>query len=185
MAIHLAGKPLVAYVVEAFLHSAVDELVIVGSESKQGSAYLPAGSRIRFLVNPDARSGMASSLGLALGAARGKAAVIGLGDQPLLLPSTIDRIIAAYQESGAKIVIPVCRGTRGNPVLIDRTLFPLVMEIRGDRGARSVVAKNPGLVQEVDVLDGGVLIDVDTPADLEVVRKKMARRRSVGGAPRK
>ncbi len=68
---------------------------------------------------------MASSLRAGLSALdpQSAATLIILGDQPFTLPQTLDEIIQAYRDSGAPIVIPTWQGTRGNPVLLDRSVF--------------------------------------------------------------
>ena len=47
------------------------------------------------------------------------------GDQPFVKPETIDLLIAEYERSGSKIVIPAYDGVRGNPVVVDRSLFAI------------------------------------------------------------
>lgn len=175
---------MLSYVLDSFCKSQLDEVVVVASEAIEAVAR--SGKKgVRVLVNSDPSGGMSTSLKLALGAVRGRAVVIGMGDQPLLLPSTIDAIVSAYITSNAKVVVPVYRGRRGNPVLFDRTLFPQMMKIQGDVGAKSVIADNPDLVREVVVSDEGILLDIDTPSDLfaaRLVLEKRARRTKTRGA---
>jgi len=182
MLARLGERPVLSYVMASFLASRLDEVVVVASREVAESLSLSRPPRVRVFVNSDAALGMSSSLKLGLAKVRGKAAVVGLGDQPLLLPSTIDEIVAAYENSAALIVVPVCQGRRGNPVLLDRALFPEVMKIQGDKGARSVIAANQESVKEVTVSDEGVLLDVDTESDLRkaelLLEGRTKRRRS-------
>jgi molybdenum cofactor cytidylyltransferase len=88
--------------------------------------------------------------------------------------------MATYEKSRAHIIIPTYQGTRGNPILFDRSVFPQIERIRGDMGAKSVVQKNTADVLEVEVSDRGVLVDFDTPSDLDArleIRKKRSRAR--------
>lgn len=172
----LRGKPVLSYVLDSFLASRLDEVLLIVGEAAVDSVSRSPHGRARIVVNHDPSEGMASSLRLALQSASGQAIVIGMGDQPLLLPSTLDAMISAYSGSNAKVVIPTFDGRRGNPVLFDRALFPQIMKIHGDVGAKSVVSDNSGLVREVMVSDEGVLLDVDTESDLELVRMVLERR---------
>jgi molybdenum cofactor cytidylyltransferase len=172
----LGGRPILSLVVDAFEKSRLDELLVVTNNPRGEEWATVKRSRFRLLVNLDSREGMSTSLKLALGAVEGQAAVIGMGDQPLLLPSTIDKVIAEYQSTGGRIVVPVYRGQRGNPVLFDRSIFPQIMDISGDVGAKSVVLKNLDLVHEVNVNDEGILLDIDTPSDLAAAERILARR---------
>jgi molybdenum cofactor cytidylyltransferase len=176
----LGGKRVLSYVIDSFLGSRLDEVVVVASEGVTRVVPQSLRKRVRIVINSQPKEGMSHSLKLGLGSVRGEAAVIGMGDQPLLLSSTIDAIVKASESRGVGIVIPTYGGQRGNPVLFDRELFPQVMSIGGDVGAKSVVAANPGLVREVDVRDEGVLLDIDTPSDLaraEAVLGRRSRRR--------
>jgi xanthine/CO dehydrogenase XdhC/CoxF family maturation factor len=63
------------------------------------------------------------------------------------------------------------QGFRGNPVLIDRHLFPELLSLAGDVGCRAIFGNHPGEMLKVPVDDVGVLLDVDTKADLERFRQ--------------
>ena len=66
------------------------------------------------------------------------AALIVLADQPFVRSETLDRIIERYRDRGAEIVIPFYQGSRGNPVLLNRSIFPEVMALEGDTGCRAI-----------------------------------------------
>jgi len=62
--------------------------------------------------------------------------------------------------------LPVYKGFRGNPVLIDRSLFPEMMQLTGDIGCRSLFGPRPDQILKVNVEDVGILIDIDSSEDL-------------------
>jgi molybdenum cofactor cytidylyltransferase len=72
-------------------------------------------------------------------------------------------------EEGADIAVPVHRTAhgqeRGNPVAFSRRHLPQLLALTGDRGARGIVRDN--IVNEVAVDDPGILLDIDTPPDLQ------------------
>ncbi|MCF8105591.1 MAG: nucleotidyltransferase family protein, partial [Desulfohalobiaceae bacterium] len=123
----------------------------------------------RVAINPDFAKGQSSSLqaGLDQLPETVQAALFLLGDQPLVTAAVIDRLVREYFELGAAVVIPVCRGRRGNPVLIDRSLFSDLMRLRGDTGARILFEKYADLVRELPVAEQGVLQDIDTWQDYQ------------------
>jgi molybdenum cofactor cytidylyltransferase len=82
---------------------------------------------------------------------------------PHVQPSTIQSLKTVL-EQGAGIAAPIYRGKRGNPVGFSRQYLPQLLALEGDQGARGILKHYP--VTEVDVDDGGILRDVDTPADL-------------------
>jgi molybdenum cofactor cytidylyltransferase len=176
--ISLQGVPMLEMVLESFRRSRVGRVVVVlGANAAEVRKRIKIAHEV-VVVNEAFSEGMSSSLRLGLEhTGEAEAAIIALGDQPFVLPGTINRMVAAYDESRARIVIPTYRGARGNPVLFDRSVFPQIKRIRGDSGARAVVQKNAEQVLEVEVPDRGVLIDIDTPSDLDR-ESKVRRRRS-------
>lgn len=175
-AVKIQGKPMLQRVVDAFLSSRLDEVVVV---VRPGLPWKPRPSaRLRIVMNPRFEEGISSSVRLGVKAtnSESEAVVIGLGDKPLLLPSTIDRIVSTYRRSESKVVVPVLRGVRGNPILFHRSLFPELLRLKGDVGAKAVIKRHSKSVLEVPVEDDGVLVDVDTPRDVRTAEKALAAR---------
>ena len=50
-------------------------------------------------------------------------------------------------------------------MLFDRTLFPELLSIRGDQGARQLLSMQPERVRYVYFDDKRPLMDIDTPED--------------------
>jgi molybdenum cofactor cytidylyltransferase len=96
--------------------------------------------------------------------ATARGAVVLLGDMPLIKPEVIDLLIDGFaKRPDASAVVPLHRGERGNPVLIARALFPRVMTLAGDTGARALLKAADGAVVEIETGDDAVTFDVDTP----------------------
>jgi len=89
------------------------------------------------------------------------------GDMPLVEPSTLQAVAQALDDHA--VVYAQHKGRRGHPVGFASELYSELVRLEGDEGARRLVARYPAVGLEVD--DPGVLVDVDTPADLEAVRK--------------
>jgi len=87
-------------------------------------------------------------------------------DMPLVLPTTLQAV--ARQLAQHPVVYAQFKGRRGHPVGFSAELYSELVALEGDEGARRLVARYPALGLEVD--DRGVLVDVDTLADLESVR---------------
>ncbi|EHR70452.1 putative MobA-like protein [Burkholderiales bacterium JOSHI_001] len=83
-------------------------------------------------------------------------------DMPLVQPATIVAVAKALGQYPA--VYAQHRGRRGHPVGFAAELYPELAQLTGDDGARRVLARYPS--NAVDVDDPGVLMDVDTEADL-------------------
>ena len=176
--LRIGSKQMLQRVVDVFSSSSLDEVVVVVSPS---ISWRPSGRRrVRVVVNDRADEGISSSLRVGLDALdpRREAAVVGLADKPLLRKSTIESLLRAYGSSRAEILVPVCRGKRGNPVLLRRTLFSRLRRLKGDVGAKVLMESGRFQVEEVKVNDLGVLVDVDTPVDLREARRIFAAGRA-------
>lgn len=84
------------------------------------------------------------------------------GDMPMVRPETLQA--AARELRNHTIVYAQHRGQRGHPVGFAAELYSELVTLKGDEGARRLVARYPAHGVEVD--DPGVLIDIDTEADL-------------------
>jgi molybdenum cofactor cytidylyltransferase len=121
----------------------------------------------RILANERYREGMATSLALGLTSLGPSvsAAFIVLGDQPFIKSATLNALIDGYEQTRAPIVLPTHNGTRGNPALLDRSIFPEVMALTGDVGARAIFGNHAEEILRVPVDDPGILVDFDSRED--------------------
>src|SRR6516165_6474065 len=138
--LRLGGKTLLEQVLDNARSAAVDEIVVVlgaGAENIRQQIDL---SKTKVVINSSYQQGMGTSLGAGLAALDPaiNAVLILLGDQPFVRPPTLDRICEEYRRSHAQIVIPLYKGFRGNPVLLDRSVFPEVRAFSGDVGCRAI-----------------------------------------------
>lgn len=88
------------------------------------------------------------------------------GDMPLVTPATMRAV--AHALSQCPVVFAQHQGRRGHPVGFAAELFSELVQLEGEQGARRVTARYPCLGLELP--DPGVLIDVDTEADLAALR---------------
>ncbi|MGH3147978.1 MAG: nucleotidyltransferase family protein, partial [Rubrobacter sp.] len=146
----------------------VDEtVVVVGAESGEVRRTCEPYA-VRVVENADWELGQSTSVvaGLRACAAQARAAVVLLGDQPLVGAEAVRRLVAAY-EQGAKVAVATYGGRFRNPVLFSREIWPLLEEeLEGDEGARVVLRRHPELVVEVPCDGTGDPADVDTRTDL-------------------
>ena len=162
------GRPLVLAALDALSEAPVDEtLVVVGANAEEVRRVCePYG--VRIVENADWERGQSTSVlaGLRACAEGSLAAVVLLGDQPLVGAGVVKRLVAAFEE-GAKVAVATYGGKRRNPVLFAREVWTLLeRELAGDEGARSVLGRHPELVREVPCAGVGDPADVDTRADL-------------------
>lgn len=161
------GKTVLECVIDNALASALQRVIVVIGHEADSVRPLLGERDVITVFNPRYGTGQSSSLRAGLRALPEEtaAALFLLGDQPLVTPETINRIIFAYETSPAPIVMPVFEGRRGNPVLFDRETFPAIRALRGDCGARGIFEEYKRGIIAVPVDTPSILLDVDTEED--------------------
>jgi molybdenum cofactor cytidylyltransferase len=84
----------------------------------------------------------------------------------MVAPATFRALVDDYRRTAKPIFVARYRGRRGHPVIFDSAVFAELMAAPEDQGARAVVNADAARVVYVDVDDRGVVLDLDTPADL-------------------
>lgn len=178
----LGGRPLLAHVMERACRSRCSPVIAVVSEDMRAHArdWLPpdsSGKDVEIIVNENPAAGMSGSLRLGITAvpSAARAAIVALGDQPLVPPDAFDRLARAHMDTGAPIVMASYGGRPGHPVLFNRALFPELQRVEGDQGGRDVIARHRDRVRTVTFDDPLAAADVDTPRDLEAIREAFSR----------
>ena len=173
-----SGQPMIVRTIAQARASRLDRLVVVLGHDAD---------RIRRVIEP----GDTSSPGIELGVAHAEdhvegiaaslrcgiacavrenwdAAMVCLGDMPLVSTILIDQLIDTYTIATIRpdAVLPLVGGRRGNPVLWDRRLFPDLLSLAGDTGARSLLSRPTTRILSVETDEAGALEDFDTPERL-------------------
>jgi molybdenum cofactor cytidylyltransferase len=168
----LDGRPLLQHAVDAL--AGVDAIsrtvVVLGARADDIRAAVDFhGAEV--VVCDDWETGMAASLRCgveALGDASW--AVVTLGDQPRITSRLIASVCdeAARAGDSAAAVRTTYDGVPGHPVALSRALLDEVRSLRGDVGARELLAAHRVVTVEAD--RDSRPGDVDTPDDLEALR---------------
>jgi molybdenum cofactor cytidylyltransferase len=145
-------------------------VIVLGAHANRIRPAIASGAGVVIVENPDfAKGGQLSSLKVGLAEAIDRGAdtiIVHLADHPRVSPSTFRALVDEYVKTARPIVVSRYRGRRGHPVIFDRTVFAELIAAPEDQGARAVVNADPRRVLYVDVEDPGVVLDLDTPADL-------------------
>lgn len=170
------GKPMIARVVDNVLSSHARPILVVTGHQAEQVQHALGGRPVRYVHADDYAEGLAASLkaGIAAVPEECAAAVVCLGDMPLVTGRMIDRLLSAYDpDEGRLIVLPTYRGKQGNPMLWDREFFPEILDVSGDSGARFLVGQHIEAVAEVEMADDAVLRDFDTTESLSTLPQRL------------
>lgn len=91
---------------------------------------------------------------------------------PVDVPFFSENTVRLEMTREEKAVFPICHNRIGHPILFDGTLIPRILEYEGSGGMKGAL---DSLVSQtacyLPVSDEGVIMDADTPEDLEYLRK--------------
>jgi molybdenum cofactor cytidylyltransferase len=162
----LRGRPLLEHAIEAMLGTALERVVVVlGHEASLIHSRVDFG-RAAVVVADDWATGQAASLRRGISAVEdADAVVITLGDQPFITSEVITASLA--QLPGYDAVRAIYDGRPGHPVVFGRPVMAAVGAIRGDVGAREILANFRVNRWEASHLASAV--DVDTPEELRAL----------------
>jgi len=170
----IGHKTMIESVLDQVIKSEVDGvLVVLGSNwtkvAKQIKKY-----PVKVTVNPHFKLGMLSSVnwGFQTLPLEAVAALFVLADQPRIPTRVLNKLLSAYKANAKGIVLPVYKGERGHPVLVDRKYQAEAKRTDPEIGLRNLVYGHPEDVLEVEVSSPAIRHDIDTRSDYEREAKR-------------
>ncbi len=155
-------------------------IVVLGAHANALRAEI-ADTQAHVAINPAWHEGLSSSIrcGIAaleaITAGSAQATVLMLCDQPFIAASVVNRLLETYAATGSPLVASEYEvegeRTRGVPALFSRTLFHELMKLRGQEGAKRVIAQYA--LDAVVIAAHEAAFDVDTPHDYQLLRSKV------------
>ncbi len=161
-----SGEPLVHRSARVVSEGGAAPVTVVTGHRSQDVEDALTDLDVATVYNPDYASGMASSLvsGLLVPEiASSDGVLVMLADMPGVSAEDIAALITRFrQEQGRAVIRAVSGGKRGNPVILPRSTFPLVLKLQGDTGARAIIETCGLAVVDVEI-GAAAHLDVDTP----------------------
>lgn len=162
------GRSLIRHAVEVALVSTCQPVVVVVGAYTEKVTLEVENLGIQLVKNTHWREGMSSSIRAGINALEETnpkldAAIIALADQPLISPKVFERLLEAYQNTGKSIIASAYDDVVGVPALFDRTFFPELINLQGDRGAKTLTSKYINHLISISVPEAAT--DIDTPDD--------------------
>jgi putative nucleotidyltransferase with HDIG domain len=174
----LGSDTAIEHAVRCFWQADIRDIqVVTGYRGKELSeAVIPMG--VKVVQNDRFEEGMYSSV---------QAGVRALGpdveaffllpvDTPLVQTSTIKAMADAYHACGKGILYPTFHGKRGHPPLIAASYVEEILNDNAPDGLRGLLSRYDDDAAEMAVADEAVLLDMDVPADYEILLAHMMRR---------
>jgi CTP:molybdopterin cytidylyltransferase MocA len=165
------GRPMMHAIVARAVEVAGSGVTVVLGAHAAELAPLLRHTPASVAVNRDWEQGMASSIriGLAQMPPGTAAVMIVLADQPAVTAEDLRRLIAAWRRQPDGLVAAQYAGTAGAPAIFPSWAFRELTELRGDRGARSLLQRHTDRLVRVPM--PAAATDIDTPEDLLLVER--------------
>lgn len=160
------GKSLLARAVETALASGATATVVVLGAGAPRMREDISPYPVDVSVNERHEEGMAGSLAKGLGRMMERhpgvdGVVIMVCDQPGVTGDHLESLVKEQRSSGTAIVSTGYGDTHGVPALFHRSLFAELLQLKGDRGARSLIEAHAGQAGRIAFAEAAV--DIDTP----------------------
>ncbi len=159
--------------------------LVVIRDANSPEAQLLTKIGIQFIENPDADTGLSSSIRIAIEstAPQGTAGwLIFLADMPCIRHQTIRQVHDTAQRKD-KIIYPTFNGQQGHPVAFPTRFRTQLLNLSGDRGARSILKSHQGDCLAIETNDPGILLDLDKIDDLAAINAQMQACQQDGSVP--
>ncbi len=169
--IEFEGKTLIESITETALSISENVVMVLGGNA---TLILPKlelfTDKISTIFNPDWQEGMGTSIriGVEKLAENSDLIIILLSDQPFISKVLLQSMLQTYAKTQKPIVSCVYNNTLGVPILFHKSIFPELLKLAGDKGAKSFLHCYNADISTVDFPEG--LIDIDTIEDVEKLK---------------
>ena len=168
------GQSLLRHIVDIAIAAELGPvIVVIGAELKLLEDELK-NTRAIIVHNKEWEEGMASSIRHGLNQftvqfPSAEGVIITVCDQPYITERLLRELVEGWVRNGKKVIASAYDDTMGTPVFFHRDLFPQLMELKGDKGAKQIINDNKDGMALVSFAMGGR--DIDTEADYEELLK--------------
>ena len=161
------GKSLINHCIETAKKVSAHVLVITGAERMRIESEIKDDA-VLVVHNPEWEEGMASSIRHGLSYLTENlqnisSVILMVCDQPYVTIELLRNLIIEKEKTLKSIVASYYSEIAGTPVLFDKSIFPELMELTGDIGARKVITRHKDNLATVAFPLGNV--DMDTAED--------------------
>lgn len=169
----LGDKKLIEWVLQAAKLAPLDKFLLVVRPEDKEVIKIGKSWGAEIVLNSEYRTGMSSSIKKALYQIPSEDVegfFIILGDQPLINPSIIYKMLRAFTPGKKEIVVPFYKDKQGNPVLFDGYWKEELMGLTGDIGGRVLIKAHPERIKRVKITNESILLDIDCEEDYEKIK---------------
>jgi len=169
------GRKLIQHIISIASESVANKtIVVLGAHHELISPQIEMNEKVHVFINEEWNEGIASSIRAGLKKLQiinpaSDGAILSVCDQPFITTQLLNDLIAEKNQSQKNIVACEYENTMGIPVLFDKTLFPDLMELKGDTGAKKIIMQHKSVTATISFPLGN--IDIDTSEEYQALMK--------------
>lgn len=168
------GQTMIQYVVKTAVDSKAKRVIVVLGAKADSIAANIDNKRATVVINDSWQEGMGASIRTGINKLvevdpDTEGAILMVCDQPEVTSQLINDLIGTHRQTGKPIITCSYADTFGPPTFFHRKIFPDLLQLKGDVGARKILQQH---VRDVETIafPGGHR-DIDTKADYEALTK--------------
>lgn len=169
----LGDKKLIEWVLQAVKLAPLDKYFLVVRPGDKEMIKIGESWGAEIVLNPEYRSGMSSSIRKVLYKISSEVVegfFILLGDQPLINPSLLYKMLRAFTPGKKEMIVPFYKDKQGNPVLFDNYWKEELMKLSGDVGGRVLIKAHPERIKRFKISDESIFLDIDREEDYQKIK---------------
>ncbi|GAC1425612.1 MAG: hypothetical protein NVSMB7_02030 [Chitinophagaceae bacterium] len=164
---------LLEHSIQVALESMADQVIVVLGANAGTIQPAAKNEKLFIVVNELWQEGMASSIRCGLQHLLGatpsvKSALFMVCDQPYISAALLNKLVTLQKRTGKAVVVSQYAETTGIPAIFDKKLFPGLLQLKGDTGAKKLILQHQDEMAVVPFPLGN--IDIDTAADFNSLK---------------
>jgi molybdenum cofactor cytidylyltransferase len=169
------GRPFLEHLLEVTTQAKIGvRRVVLGAHAEPIAKQVPL-TADEIVINADWEKGQLSSIHAALRSLPSgtDGILLCLIDHPLISSTLVHDLIETFYTCKKPIVLPVCEGQRGHPVIFAAQLYDELLKAPLETGARSVVWAHDSEIEEFFTDEEGCILNLNDPQAMEKIRGRM------------
>ncbi len=156
-------------VIDALEGARVGPIVVVVGPNAETISELLHSRPVTIVRNPDPARGMLSSVQVGVEALPDllDRFLVALGDQPRIRPEGVSYLLEEHARSAKRIVMPVCSGKRGHPVVFSADYRRGILALTDQQTLRDLIDAHRDDIAEVECASDAYVTDIDTRKEYE------------------
>lgn len=164
------GMPMLTFMIKQAINSMAKPVIVVLGANAESIKSSINTNEVELVENSSWQEGMSSSIRTGINYLTKvhphvQASILMMCDQPFVTTELINKIIETQNNAGKDIVTCSFAGVIGPPALFTTKIFPELLKLKGDAGAKKIIERSPDQVATVPFPKGE--IDLDTESDYQ------------------